>query len=236
MIFGRCWTRFPTNSEPMPKHTFRLLLAACVWPALRLHAEHESASSPTTLFPEATKLVEEMRSMSMQFSPGGRSDGRVDPADARRHEIVDGLRALKEQSVPSLVQALADPEVQMRRNAELVLIHLAGAYDGAPKVNIRSAIPALIKNTKDEDADVRAWAAHALKEIGPAAVPAVPALISLLTDPEEGPRNTSCMALGAIGPAAREALPALRKALHDPKPDVRRFAAAAIQNISTQAP
>jgi HEAT repeat protein len=81
---------------------------------------------------------------------------------------------------------------------------------------------------------VRAWAAHALAEIGPDAKDAVPALIKLLKDSDEGPRNDSCMALGDIGPVAIDALPALRNALNDPSKDVRQFAQRAIDKIQNK--
>ncbi len=134
----------------------------------------------------------------------------------------------------SAIHALKDSDVQMRRNAELVLIALAGGYDGEPKMDIRGAIPALIKATGDKDSNVRQWAAHALAEIGPDAKDAVPALIKLLKDSDEGPRNDSCMALGDIGPAAIDALPALRNALNDSSKDVRQFAQQAIDKIQNK--
>jgi len=121
----------------------------------------------------------------------------------------------------------------MRRNAALALINLGGGYlaEARPRLDIRGVTPALIRATEDADAGVRAWAAHALAEMGPGAEPAIPALIRLLSDQEEGPRNTGCLALGKIGPAAKEALPALREALHDPGKDVRGFAQQAIEKI-----
>jgi len=184
---------------------------------------------------EAGRLVEQMREFSMQRAAGPRSDGTIDPRERRRQEITEKLRRLGKQAVPALVQALADPNVQMRRNAELVLIELGGAYshsmDPELKVDIREAIPSLIVATEDTDSTVRAWAALALAEVGPDAWEAIPVLIRLLKDPEEGPRNTSCIALGRIGTAAKEALPALREALNDPSKDVRDFAQRAIENI-----
>jgi HEAT repeat protein len=184
---------------------------------------------------EAERLVEQMRGFSMQPAAGPRSDGTLDPREQRRQEITEQLRGLGKQAVPALVHALADPDVQMRRNAELVLIELGGAYshsmDPKLKVDIREAIPTLITVMQDSDTAVRAWAAHALAEIGPDAKEAVPVLIKLLKDPEEGPRNTSCFALGRIGPAAKVALPALRETLNDPSEDVRRFAQEAIEKI-----
>ena len=160
----------------------------------------------------------------MQVSAVARSDGAILPEGRRKDEIIRKLRELGKKSVPALILALKDPDVQMRRNAELAMIDLSGGYNEKQKVDIREAIPDLIEATEDADKDVRAWAAHALAEIGPDAKPAVPALVKLTKDPEEGPRNDSCMALGNIGPEAKDALPALRADLKDPNADVRRFA------------
>jgi HEAT repeat protein len=129
-----------------------------------------------------------------------------------------------------LVRALKDPDVQMRRNADLVVFELAWGYDSKP-MDMREAIPALIQATEDKDGTVRAWAASALGEIGPDAKVAVPALIKLVGDRDEGCRNDACIALGDIGPATKDALPALREALNDPSKDVRHFAKRAIGRI-----
>ncbi len=99
------------------------------------------------------------------------------------------------------------------------------------KVDVREAIPALIKAIEDSDWEVRSWAAHALGEVGPDARDAVPALLKLITNREEGCRNSSCIALAHIGPPAKDALPALRNALKDPSKDVRHFANWAIEQI-----
>jgi HEAT repeat protein len=190
----------------------------------------EAAATDPKIPSEAEKVVERMRGISMQEGRP-RSDGRPNPHEVRRQEILAGLRALGKKAVPALVQVLSDSDVQMRRNSVLVMISLAGPYEKKPRLDITDALPALIKATEDKDTDVRGWAAHAIAEIGPAAKAAVPALIKLLQGKDEGPRNTSCIALGAIGPAAKEALPALRAALDDPSKDVRQFARAAIMQI-----
>ena len=178
----------------------------------------------------AVQIVEGMRGMSMQ-SRRPRSDGKPDPIEDRRRDILNELRVLGKDSVPALCDALRDQNVQMRRNAALVLIELRGEWTGQPVVDTRAAVPALITATKDADADVRAWAAHALAEMGSDAAPAVDALIELIEDPQEGPRNTSAMALGKIGQAAAKAVPALTRALADKSEDVRSIAAAALERI-----
>jgi hypothetical protein len=172
--------------------------------------------------------VEKMRGFSMQNRPGFR---KPDRDSILRDEIMAEFRRIGKEVVPAIACALKDPDVQMRRNATLVLIELAGDWTGKPTVDTRTAIPSLISATEDPDHHVRAWAAHALSEIGPDAKEAVPVLTNMLKDSEEGPRNMSAMALGQIGAAARTALPALREALKDPKEDVRRISKAAIALI-----
>ncbi len=193
------------------------------------------ANNSTTRI-QAEQTVEQMRGFSMQLRGSVRSDGKIDPIDQRRQEITARLRRLGKEAVPALSHALRDTDVQMRRNVVLVLIDLAGGYsaEAQTKLDIRSTMPGLIQATEDSDTDVRAWAAHALAEIGPDAKQAIPALLKLLKDREEGPRNTSCIALGSIGPAAKDALPALRAALNDPSKDVRRFAGRAIEKIQKE--
>lgn len=190
----------------------------------------QTPSSNSKVQTEAEQIIERMRGHSMLLPAAPRSDLRIDPTEQRRRAITKELRRLGGPAVTALARALKDVEVQMRQNAALMLINVGGGYsiEAQPKLDIRAAMPVLIKATEDVDPNVRAWAAHALAEIGPDAKVALPALLKLLKDREEGPRNTGCMALGRIGPAAKSALPALREALNDPSKDVRRFAQQAI--------
>ena len=166
----------------------------------------------------------------MQMQPTAPGNGSVPAQEQRRKKVTAELHALGIPSIAALAVALRDPDVNMRRNAALMLIDLGGGIsaEARPKLNIESALVALIAATHDDDSMVRAWAAHAIAEIGPAARSAVPALITLLRDPDEGPRNTACIALGRIGPDAASALPALREALKDSSEVVRQFATRAI--------
>jgi len=193
-----------------------------------------TADDSSTARSRADTVVEQMRGFDMQPRSSRMDDGTINPKEQRRQEITKQLHSIGKEAIPALIHALKDSDVQMRRNAELVLIALAGGYDGEPKMDIRGAIPALTKAKGDKDSNVRQWAAHALAEIGPDAKDAVPALIKLLKDSDEGPRNDSCMALGDIGPAAIDALPALRNALNDSSKDVRQFAQQAIDKIQNK--
>lgn len=67
------------------------------------------------------------------------------------------------------------------------------------------AAPGLTDALKEEDPEIRYWAADALGKIG--SVSAVPALIAALRDPFDAVRMSACVALGDL--KAREALPDL---------------------------
>jgi HEAT repeat protein len=183
---------------------------------------------------EADRLVEQMRGFSMQENPAPPGNRTIEPAEQRREGIVKKLRLLGKESLPALIHALHDSDVQMRRNAALILTDLSGRWEAKPRVDIREVIPALIKGTDDHDPDVRAWAAEALATIGPDAKEAIPALTRLIKDSFEGARNNSCFALGEIGSAAKSALSVLHDALNDPSKDVRRFAQRAIEKIQSE--
>ena len=209
---------------------FILILPALLFlaNANRLHAL-SPVEAPAS--PDAAKIVEQMRGISMQPAI---PLSNVKIANTERQAIFDQLRKIGKTAVPALAHALKDKDMQMRSNAALVLLELAGGYDGGPKMDIRQAMRALIRATGDFDSNVRAWSAQALGEIGPDAKEAVPVLIKLVGDPSEGSRNSGCIALGKIGPAAKDALPALQKALNDPSKDVRQFAKSAIGKIQAK--
>ena len=65
---------------------------------------------------DASQVVEKMRGLSIQLSATAPSNGTPDPTEQRRIEIVKSLRRLGGGALPSLVDALGDPDVQMRRN------------------------------------------------------------------------------------------------------------------------
>ncbi len=197
-----------------------LLVALCLCPSIA-YAQTSN---------DADRVVDQMQGFSMTLQPGGNT---LTLREERRRTITKQLHDLGPAAISALVRALRGSDTQLRRNAALVLINLASGLseEARPPLDIREALPDLIKATEDPDSQVRAWSAHAIAEIGPFAEAAIPALVRLLKDPEEGPRNTGCIALGRIGPAAQEALPGLRQALNDPSSNVRGFAQHAIDRI-----
>ncbi|HTV39723.1 MAG TPA: HEAT repeat domain-containing protein [Candidatus Sulfotelmatobacter sp.] len=190
-----------------------------------------TAAVNTTVSPQAKEIVEEMRGIDMRLGNPMFDDGSPNLKEQHKYDIIDELRAIGPDAIPALIQALGDPDDQMRCDAELAMINLAGGFDGKPKMDIEKALPALVKSMGDTNSNVRAWAAHAIAEMGPGGVGAVPVLIKMLNDPDVGPRNCACIALRNIGPPAKPALPALQKALNDPEGDVRSFARQAIEKI-----
>src|SRR5438045_2856197 len=148
---------FAQSQLPMSKPSIFLIAMFAAIVSGQCLAETPALNSTTQS--AAEQLVEQMRGFSMQRAAWARSDGTIDPIEQRRQEITDRLRNLGSNCVPALVHALSDPDVQMRRNVELAMISLAGPYESKPQVDIREALPALIKATTDNDTDVRAWAA-----------------------------------------------------------------------------
>ncbi|HLW65353.1 MAG TPA: HEAT repeat domain-containing protein [Gemmataceae bacterium] len=105
----------------------------------------------------------------------------------------------------------------------------------SPPVPLRSAaqeykelLPGLIEALKDDDSEVRQFAALALAAIGREALPA---LMEALKDTNKEERSAAAYAIGRIGPQARESIPLLVKTLKDPEPMVKRSAAEALSRV-----
>ena len=93
--------------------------------------------------------------------------------------------------------------VGFRLRVEVPALAMGVAGPDTDTVDTRPAIPALVTATADDDAQVRAWAAHALAEIGPGAAAAIPALITLLSDPNEGASQHQLSRAWSDGPGGR---------------------------------
>jgi HEAT repeat protein len=98
------------------------------------------------------------------------------------------------------------------------------------------AVPDLIATLKDDNPDMRYWAARELgKRPGPDVPRAVAALAGALADPNETVRMGAAYGLGDIGPAAKSAVPALQKAAKDPSNQVREGVAYALKKIQAKS-
>ena len=91
----------------------------------------------------------------------------------------------------------------------------------ASQADKAAAVEQLIEALKDASPAVRADAAHALGEIGPAAKPAAEALVALIADPSPAVRRQAIKALYAIHPGQQVTLPLFIKLLEDADPGIR---------------
>ncbi len=112
----------------------------------------------------------------------------------------------------------------------LVLILLVGLGGCGQKPDRPAAD--LIRDLKDKDQAVRAYAARELGKAGGArAGEAVQALMEALKDTSSYVRQAAAKSLGSHGAHAREAVPALQKALKDSDEGVRLEAQDALKKI-----
>lgn len=91
-----------------------------------------------------------------------------------------------------------------------------------------TAIPALIRATRDENSEVRYWAVEGLRKIGPQAREAGAALTVVLADDIRSNQEAARRALETIGPSA---LPVVMPSLKSPDPWVRGNAAEVVGAI-----
>jgi HEAT repeat protein len=68
-------------------------------------------------------------------------------------------------AVPALVLALQDEDVQVRRNAAVILAYFVSPPAGQPGVDILEALPTLREKLQDADGEVRQIARRAIENI-----------------------------------------------------------------------
>lgn len=133
-----------------------------------------------------------------------------------RLQVVIALGKTEKTAVPLLIDALKDPDADIRRDAAWNLGNLGD----------ERAIPALTEALKDQDDDVRF---HVARNLGKFEEPAVPFLLDALEDPDEYVRRYAAWILGVIGDD--RAIPALETALNDPSEYVRKGAEQALKRF-----
>lgn len=141
--------------------------------------------------------IQQMHDFDMRLAPPIRSDGRPNPVAVKREAITKALREDASASVKALATQLKNPELQMRKNAALMLDDLAGLL-GNPKMDIKPALPALINALDDKDFEVRVWSMSAIGSLGTAAKEALPALKQAMKDKDAGIRFNAKSALAQI--------------------------------------
>lgn len=188
---------------------------------------------------------------------------RLEAAQEAALRVLGKLGPAASEAVPTIAQAMADPNPWIRLAAVQAL--------GQMGQEAGTRLPDLTQALMHSDPAVREAAAEALRNVDPdwasnPAVPvmtaalagqlsdprelgefaadtlvligaaAVPALIGALESPNRVARQNAAQALGRIGPDAQEAIPALTKALQDVNGWVRKEAAKALAQIERPAP
>jgi HEAT repeat protein len=136
-----------------------------------------------------------------------------------------------DSEVTLYISQLSNTDVRIRARAALRL----GEIDLNSRENLKKrAVPDLIALLKDQDSEVRANAAVALRNISSEANTVVPALVNALKDQDAAVRSEVVSALGNMRDAAStELVNALTNALKDRDSTVRATAAEAIGNIGS---
>jgi HEAT repeat protein len=129
----------------------------------------------------------------------------------------EGFSRAGPRSVRALRQAISSGQKKTRLDA----LQSLGVIGLAPRADVRDlakpAVPELIDALRDNDDEIRLWAAITLGQIGPNAVSAVEPLLASVRDEEHLVVGVSAIkALGEIGPVATAALPVLASMVDDP--------------------
>ena len=142
-----------------------------------------------------------------------------------------GYRKADKKAAAFIIAALEDQD-------EYLQLEALDALAFPDEHTVKKAVPHLISLLKDNNRDIRFWAASVLGEIGPKAKDAVLALIQLLDDEDPWLRKEAAWAIESIGPAAKDAVRKLIQMLNDESdcmPDVPYHATMALGGIGPAA-
>jgi len=168
--------------------------------------------------------------------------------------VVDGEVPILPTDGPALLEALTDPNTEVRDSAreglgqvgQFIVPELVAELDH-PDTSVHFAVLSVLGNlgpraaeaapalaayiTHQENDGCRLSAINALGRIGPQAQVAVPALIEILETGDQFDRRHAANTLAEIGPAAAPATPVLEAALDDNDFTVRSNAQKALMAI-----
>jgi HEAT repeat protein len=162
---------------------------------------------------------------AMRMLPAPRFRGRSDYFEQRRGaaSYLGMLGATAKPAIPALLNALRDPEPEIRFPA-------ARALEGISPGDER-LMPTFLGLLNDKAGNVRQAGALGLQKYGPKASAAVPRLIWMLKNDYSLDQWASAQTLGIIGSNAVAAVPALTEALSVTNAYVRVCAARALWRI-----
>lgn len=140
--------------------------------------------------------------------------------------ILERIGPAAAKAVPALIEAAQHPrDFHTQYHACIAL--------GAIGPQAKPATPVLLKLLNDKTTSIRAHAAEALGQIGPAiGEEAIRRLTDALGDRNHIVKQSAVIALGRLGSAAKSALPSIDKALAEETIDTRVDAVTAIYNIT----
>ncbi len=130
-----------------------------------------------------------------------------------------------DDAVPKLIDALRDPDAQVRKAATGALVVIRGA----------DAVPQLIDALSDPDVKVRDYAVYALGRIGDSSRNTLSKLIDVLQDPDALIRQHAVKAISRIGQPTTHMISALCLALRDLDVSVRATAVEALARMGDAA-
>lgn len=111
---------------------------------------------------------------------------------------------------------------------------IAGCSRGVQRIDY--SVQSLAAKLKDEDPNMRYWAAKSLGQFGPGSEAALPELTEALKDEAPMVRSGAAYALAEIGQPAEPARGALMEAAKDPDKQVRDAANYALKRLSVKGP
>jgi hypothetical protein len=110
------------------------------------------------------------------------------PKDKEKSPLpIEKLVAQHKELVPALIEALKDPDAQVRQTAAYTLATIG-----------KDAVPALIEALANQDKELRANAAYILGQFGKQAQDALPVLVKLLKDADPDVRQRASYAINRI--------------------------------------
>ncbi|HEY2841241.1 MAG TPA: HEAT repeat domain-containing protein [Pirellulales bacterium] len=128
--------------------------------------------------------IKELRATADVSAPAGpgftmptfQMPGMAHRAWTVKETAVDALARIGNMAVPALIDALNDPNPDVRVEAARSLARMGDQG--------KAAVPTLIERLSDPNEEVRQASARALGQMGPAAAEAVPALMALIKAPD----------------------------------------------------
>jgi HEAT repeat protein len=143
-----------------------------------------------------------------------------------------------DKAAPVLLEAIADPDLDVRRGALAVLLRLdAQSFQSALRSDrtVQRLAQAMdVPPELERDPRTEAVRLDATVALGVCGEAGVPLLSEVLKAPSPRLRKAAAEALGRLGGQARGALIALADAMNDPDPDVANAAMRSLQIVQGQ--